>query len=373
MSLQRLGSEPPYVGSYEHRMHLEVQVDTALPSQWSQWLDRFEDANIYQTWSYGAVRWGEKNLSHLVIKRDGEPVAMAQLRILRPGKFRCGIAYLRWGPLCHLRGRELDAAVVEAMASALRQEYVEKRGLFLRILPNAFVGSARAAIFEAAFSNYSREDFHVGESYRTFSLDLDPPIDVLRKQLDQKWRNCLNRAEKNGLTVAEGTGPDEFREFLRIYEEMWARKQFEKGSDVHEFERIQRDLPAAHRMKVLLCMDKGIPTAGMVATAMGDSAIYLLGATSDAGMKLKGSYLLHWQLITRLKALGVRSYNLGGINPEKNPGVYHFKAGFSGQDVLYMPPLVACDNLLSKGFAQAGRLARGRLRNSLNRVLRSQS
>lgn len=347
----------------------EVQVDGVSPSEWARWLDMFEDANIYQTWSYGGVRWGEKSLSHLVVKREGEPVAMAQLRIVRPGKFPCGIAYLRWGPLCHQKHGELSAAVVEAMASALRREYAEKRGLFLRILPNAFIGSTRATIFEAAFSNYARETFNVGESYRTFSLDLAPPIDVLRKGLDQKWRNCLNRAEKNGLTVAEGDGREKFRAFIGLYDEMWARKQFEKGSDVHEFERIQHDLPAAHRMKILLCMDKGSPTAGLVATMMGNSAIYLLGATSDAGMKLKGSYLLHWHLITLLKRSGIRYYNLGGINPEKNPGVYHFKAGFSGEDVLYMPPLVACDNLLSKGFAKAGRLARGELKKSLNRML----
>ncbi len=49
-----------------------VEVDEATPENWPAMIDLFQDANIYQTWSYGQVRWGRRNLSHLVLKRDGE-------------------------------------------------------------------------------------------------------------------------------------------------------------------------------------------------------------------------------------------------------------------------------------------------------------
>ena len=97
----------------------QVEVDVVSSSEWSQLMELFEDANIYQTWAYGAVRWGARHLSHLVLKRNNEVVAVAQLRIVGLSKLKCGIAYLRWGPLCHLRGRELDADVVQRMARAL--------------------------------------------------------------------------------------------------------------------------------------------------------------------------------------------------------------------------------------------------------------
>ena len=67
-------------------------------------LDLFDDANIYQTAAYGEVRWGKKNLSRLVLKRDGEVVGIAQLRIIRPTPLKFGMAYLRWGPLWERRG-----------------------------------------------------------------------------------------------------------------------------------------------------------------------------------------------------------------------------------------------------------------------------
>ena len=62
----------------------QVEVDRVTPAEWSSMLDLFDDANLYQTWSYGAVRWGRKNLSHVVLKRNDEVVGIAQLRIVRP-------------------------------------------------------------------------------------------------------------------------------------------------------------------------------------------------------------------------------------------------------------------------------------------------
>src|SRR5579863_4327780 len=149
----------------------QVEVDRATPAEWSAMLDLFGDANLYQTWSYGAIRWGPENLSHLVLKRNGEVVGMAQVRIVRPTRFNFGMAYLRWGPLCHRRGGELDAEATICVARALQEEYVCKRGLLLQILPNAFVGSLRAAVFQSSFSRFTPEPRTAANAYRTFTLD----------------------------------------------------------------------------------------------------------------------------------------------------------------------------------------------------------
>jgi lipid II:glycine glycyltransferase (peptidoglycan interpeptide bridge formation enzyme) len=335
----------------------QVEVDRATPTAWSAMLDLFSDANLYQTWSYGAVRWRRKNLSHLVLKRNGEVLGMAQLRIIRPTRFNFGMAYLRWGPLCHRRGRELDAEVPLCMARALQEEYVRKRGLLLQILPNAFAGSTRAALFQSAFSSFTQEPQTLANSYRTFVLDLAPPIEELRKNLDKKWRNQLTRSEKNGLKVVAGNRADEYRRFCRMYEQMQQRKGFESTVDIEEFERLQEDLPDTHRMRILICEQDGCPVAGLVASAMGDSAIYLLGATSDDGLNAKGAYLLQWTLIQWLKENGIKWYDLGGIDPESNPGVYTFKKGLSGTDVSQLTPLVACESVVSSAVVRASRAA----------------
>jgi lipid II:glycine glycyltransferase (peptidoglycan interpeptide bridge formation enzyme) len=333
-------------------------VDRATPAEWSSMLDLFDDANLYQAWSYGAVRWGRKNLSHLVIKRNGEVVGMAQLRIIRPTRFNFGMAYLRWGPLCHRHGRELDADAVLSLSRALQEEYVCKRGLLLQVIPNAFAGSLRATLFQSAFSKFTRQPQTAANVYRTFVLDLAPPIEQLRKNLDAKWRNKLTQSEKKGLKVVAGSGTDEYGMFCRMYNQMWERKAFETTVDVEEFGRLQEDLPESHRMRILICEQDGVPVAGVVASAMGDSAIYLLGATSDAGLNAKGAYLLQWTLIQWLKENGIKWYDLGGIDPEGNPGVYSFKRGLSGTDVYQLTPLVACNSVVSAAVVRASLAAK---------------
>lgn len=348
--------------------NFRAETDKVTRAEWSELLGRFEDANLYQTWSYGAVRWGEGSLSHLVLKRDGEVVAMAQLRIIRPRFAIGGIAYLRWGPLCHLKGQPLDSGIAREMASALHEEYVRKRRLFLRILPNAFAGSEREKIFKEAFPQFQQPLSKPGDADRTFVVDISPPIEVIRKKLDQKWRNQLNRAEKNNLTIIKGSGAAEYRKFLEVYERMWSRKQFETTVNVQQFARICDDLPEGQKFQIMICEHEGKPVSGIVCSAMGNMGIYILGATHDEGLNTKAAYLLHWTMIVQMKEQGIRHYDLGGIDPEKNPGVYHFKRGFSGEDVTRIAPLECCEDVFSSVGMRAADLLKGGVRGVAGRL-----
>jgi len=344
-------------GDVRVRPDYHIQVDNVSASEWSTLLDAFADANIYQTWAYGAVHWQENSLSHLILKRGDEVVAIAQLRIVHPGNLPLGIAYLRWGPLCHRKGAELDAKAVHSMVNGLREEYVVRRRLHLEIIPNAFLGSFRAGLFEDGFREFQRVTGISTEKYRTFVLDLSTSIEDLRKQFDPKWRNKLNGAERNGLRIAQDT-PEAFSIFRKMYDEMQKRKRFRANVSIEDFGRIQAKLPGNQRMKVSICFKGDEPMAGIVCSALGDSAIYLLGATSDAGLKMKGAYLLHWEMIKTLREKGVRYYDLGGIDPIKNPGVFSFKRGLSGADVRQIDSFVACENGLGAALVKARQFVR---------------
>lgn len=328
-------------------------------------LDLFEDANIYQTAAYGEVRWGTKNLSRLVLKRAGEVMGIAQFRIIRPTPLKFGIAYLRWGPLWERRSLPLDPEVPFRMARAIEDEYLRKRKLFVQIIPNAFASSSRADLLQSAFSNFKAETNERTDAYRTFLMDLSPSLEELRSRLDKKWRNQLTRSEKNGLSIISASENEAFQAFCEIYLQMRKRKAFDTKVDVEEFGRIQKTLTESQRMRVLICQDKGVPVAGLVASAMGDSAIYLLGATSDAGLNAKGAYLLQWTLISWLKEQGVRWYDLGGIDPEANPGVYHFKKGLSGADICQIMPLTASESAVSSGIVKTAHALQRTIRASL--------
>ncbi len=80
----------------------------------------------------------------------------------------------------------------------------------------------------------------------------------------------------------------------------------------------------------IACPPNGLPVAAHVATMLGDTCLYFLGATSDAGKKSKASYLLQWRVIQEAARMGISWYDLGGFNPNTMPGVAKFKAGLGG-------------------------------------------
>jgi hypothetical protein len=54
-----------------------TEIDSVIERDWQERLQEFDDANIYQTWSYAEVSWGLDSTSHLVLKKDGRTVALA--------------------------------------------------------------------------------------------------------------------------------------------------------------------------------------------------------------------------------------------------------------------------------------------------------
>jgi hypothetical protein len=340
-----------------------VRSASFAEAEWNRVLDGFSDANFYQTYAYGAVSWGDTSLSHLVLGQDGQPAAAAQLRIVRLPFLPAGVAYLRWGPCCRPKSNApaWDPERFRRMLLALDAEYADRRRLLLRILPPAFAEDAEAESMLEILRECSFQRDPEARVYRTLRVDLTAEPELIRKRLDGKWRNQLNAAQRNGLTVAEG--PELYPQFLALYHEMMARKQFDTTVNADEFSRIQQRLPEAQKMIVLIATRDNRPVAGLVATAIGHTAIYLLGATSNDGMKSKGSYLLQWHMMNRLKELGCHSYDLGGINPEDNPGVYHFKQGMGGHECRQLGRFSRSRSRLSSAAVLTGE----RLRLALNR------
>jgi lipid II:glycine glycyltransferase (peptidoglycan interpeptide bridge formation enzyme) len=310
----------------------KLAISQVTEAQWGRWLSDFADANFYQSWAYGAISWGQGQLSHLVLTQRDTPVGIAQVRVVRVPILGAGVAYVRWGPCVHRRASQWSALNFRQCLDSLVTEFGRRRGLVIRMIPNIFEEDPHATEVKSTLREFgfTREDSVA--PYRTLRVDLTPDPVLIRKRLDQKWRNQLNGAERNGLQISEGTDDTHYAQFLAMYEEMMARKQFDTTVDPTEFGQIQKRLASSEKMIISICSKEAIPLSALVCTPIGQTGIYLLGATTTDGMKLKSSYLLQWTMMNRLRELGCEQYDLGGINPETNPGVYHFKQGMGGVD-----------------------------------------
>lgn len=339
------------------------EVDRVNEQQWHEILGNFDDANIFQTWSYGVVTSGQRNVSRLLVKRNGDALAMAQARIAKVPGVNVGIAYVRWGPLWRRRGSEEKPEIFRQVVRALRNEFACKRGLVVRMLPVLFDTDSpcyAGILAEEGFTSLGGET-----KGRTILMDLSPPLEELREGMRPHWKRELKIAERKALDVSEGSGDDLFASVIDIYREMVSRKRFTEGSDISQFRLMQERLPESLKMRIMVCRSGTGVCAGVVCSAIGKAAVYLFGATSNLGMKSNGSYLLHWKLIEQLKHEGRTVYDLNGINPTMNPGTYKFKsdlAGSHGKDVLFLGQFESHASVISHGCVGIGERARGAYR-----------
>jgi lipid II:glycine glycyltransferase (peptidoglycan interpeptide bridge formation enzyme) len=321
--------------------------------EWQRLAPTFMDYNYRQLWDFGvacAQRVGAHS-EHTAIYEGDDLIGLADVRIKKIPIFRTGIAYINSGPLVR-RNDQFDAERLQKVLSALVERYVDGKKLVLRIQPfpssNMLLDRQEQIFLEIGFTKPNQLHHN-----RTIVLDISPPLEVTRKQFDQKWRNQLNNAEKRNLIIKTGTDDSLFSVFCRLYEELIDRKMFDVDLDANFYYQVQRLLSGDERFLVSIVYENELPTAGHVSTFLGDTCVWVLGATSDSGLKNKASYLAQWSVIQKAKEKGCRFYDLCGIDPEKNPGGYHFKKGTGGTDVT-IPVFEICPNLWSRSIVHFG-------------------
>ncbi len=348
------------------------EVDRVDKERWHDIVQLFEDGIIHQTWSYGAFRWGERRLSHLVLRRNGVLVAAAQVTIVRLPILGCGVAHVKFGPMWRPRGAVRDLEIYRQMLHALREEYAERRGLLLRLKP--WEADDDAGPVQAIRGSEGLKSSPHVDLYRTFVLDLSHGMDELREGLARKWRRDLARAQARDLSVMEETGPAAIETFIQVYSEMYDRKAYTDFTDIDLLPGYYADLPHALRPHVMICRHQGDPVAAIVYSVIGRTALALYGATTRKGLPLGASYLVNWSVIEQLKERGTcRWYDLvGGLS---HPGIRHFKAGIvrrCGKEV-HMSDFDVCHNLASLVAVRSGDRLRAADRSARNHLSRWRS
>jgi lipid II:glycine glycyltransferase (peptidoglycan interpeptide bridge formation enzyme) len=276
---------------------------------------------------------------------------MASVRIKKLPLLPLGIAYITGGPMIR-KNDTGDGEILKNFLHKLKEEYCQKRGLVLRIGPA--IGSAEWNDMQKTI--FQEEGFSITKNtatYRTFMLNINRSAEDIRKTLDQKWRNCLNRSEKNNLTIQTGNDEALFEKFLAIYDELRERKQFDVNLDANFYYTVQKKINGNQRFCISIAELEGKPAAGHVSSIAGDTCVYLLGASNSLGLEMKASYLLQWQTILHAKESGCLWYDLGGIDPDENPGVYHFKEGLGGTDITAPGPYEYTSSKTKKYIVQS--------------------
>jgi peptidoglycan pentaglycine glycine transferase (the first glycine) len=164
---------------------------------------------------------------------------------------------------------------------------------------------------------------------RTRVIDLTAPEEALWSDLRKKWRQYVNRARSQGVTVQD-VESDRLEDFHRIMGETASRT----GTHIRA-PSAYRDVWEAYRpagmARLLLASDaSGAPQAALFLVRCGTRVVEPYGGMTAAGAESRANYLVKWEAIRTSREQGATSYDMWGL---VNPGIAHFKGGFGGREV----------------------------------------
>ncbi|UCG84999.1 MAG: GNAT family N-acetyltransferase [Gemmatimonadota bacterium] len=344
------------LGILEMTEEYSIEVDKIAREDWAQIMLLFDDASIFQGWEYGAAKWGEDNLSHLILRRSGEIVAAAQLWYVKFPGIGGGFAHVSMGPMWRLKGQRVNYEHIRNMVSALSQEFSVKRRALVRIYSyekENEEGNKIAQILESEGFKQTDEPHDV-----TMRVDLSPDIDCIRSSLHKKWRRKLKKAEQNDLEIINGTDDETFNCLCDVYREMLDRKQFTfQLADLEQLQEAECRSPQCCKLRVFLCKCRGEVIGGVAISMLGDTAVEIFKATSnkDNEQNLRSTFLFDWHAVKWLKEHGYKYLDLRGYDPSKYPGPSQYKAGMGGEVVTFLGIYERCDSFLTAQVMKVGK------------------
>lgn len=308
-------------------------ITSVDPGDWAALAAQFRDDNYQQAPAYAAAaaRRQHGSSEHLAFRDPGGEVhGLATVRVGRLPLLRAGVAYVAAGPLTR-RDDAGDLDRLERCLSGLRREFMQRRGLALRVL--APLGSPEwNAAAGPAFERAGLRPCSRSRSYRTFLLDLGRPLDALLERCSKYWRRNLRRTERTPFAIETGTGAALWKHVVHLHRDLSERKAFLAPLDAVFYASLEQRLDPSQRPLVTVATLDGVARAAIVTSILGDTAVPLVLACDRDATTAYAAYLLQWHSIALAHGHGMRYYDLGGIDPLRNAGVYNFKLGLRGDD-----------------------------------------
>jgi hypothetical protein len=291
---------------------------------WDAKLESFADCSPYQTLGWGNYRrslgWHPCRLA--AFNEAGEVVAMMQGGLKR--RFGIGLLWSEGGPVGDLTvcDERLQSAIKKL--TGLKLVYCRFRCDRQRNIEDGLQLNTHGWSLPWApmFSNYS------------MALDFSPSSESLFAACNIKWRQNWRRAKKHNLTVREW--PDATAEQIHsVYCSMQSVKGIGEQHSLDEIARVLEHL--RDRLVLYRCEDEHGELLSLSGSLLvGNRAGAWFAATNERGRELRASYLTFWAMVEHCKNLGVRYYDLAGIDPVNNPGGYQFKRGTGATHLEYL-------------------------------------
>jgi hypothetical protein len=289
--------------------------------EWNARLRAFSDLSPFQSFEMGGYFRLRGWTPAYFVYRDADGVERAMcLCLLRIVTKRTGFVWCVGGPVG-------EASAWNELPEAMTKAFGLKR-LYLRFrCDRPRVESDVLTLGRGGWTPAARP---MGANL-TMALDLRTEPSALLAKADRNWRRNLRIAESSGLVV----GRDRFDDvdaLAAVFSEMARAKGLVDSFPSRELTTLIRECPG--RCRLYTARDgSGAVVAFHCVLVMGSAAYDYFAATNMRGRELMASYAVMWRVMSDLHLQGVARFDLGGIDPRRNHGVFRFKRGTGAASV----------------------------------------
>ena len=284
-----------------------------LADEWDRYVTTLSGV-FYQTYGWGEVRRvaGWQPL-RLLARRGGDVIAAASVLVKR--KLGMAVCWVPGGPLG--ASEVLVGEFRAALGSALGTKWFYCRISLLR----SDLGDEASFLAHAGWQRPAQ----AMSSGLTMSYALAGGEDERLKRISGNWRHNLKRSGRYGLRIEHWETPD-LEAISALYREMESLKSLPEQHSAVELKAIFTQ--CREHVVVYRCLDaEGRLLAIRAAGLCGATAMDLLAVAGSEARKVYASHATLWALLDHCSRLGLYDYDLSGVDPIGNKGVFDFKHG----------------------------------------------
>jgi lipid II:glycine glycyltransferase (peptidoglycan interpeptide bridge formation enzyme) len=327
-----------------------------VPSQWDRFVADHSEGHILQTGEWGELKRRFGWSAEALLWPDADH-ARSGAQILYRRAAGLTMAYVPRGPLMDWSDEPTSAATLDSIAERGRA----RGASVLKIEPGLIDSPTnRARLIKLGF----RPSSQTVQPPSTVVVDLRGTEDEILARMKSKWRYNIRLAQRKGVSV-RAAGPSDLPTVQRLMRITGERDGFEVHSA--EYYAAAYALFVPDLATFLLAEYQGEVLGVIIVFALGETAWYLWGASSNVERNRMPNYALQWAGMRWAREHGASKYDFWGIpDPigimavgmaagsgsglacERLPlnlsalprsdlwGVYRFKQGFGGDVVRYV-------------------------------------
>ena len=286
---------------------------------WTKLINKTKSPNLFQNFHYAQVKVKDGwNIERGLIKKETENLAIFQL--LSKTYFGIKIIRLNRGPLFFKN--DISTKDKVDILNLIKKSIKNLGFKIFFISPN--LENNYDNYFLLKSMNFFRRNIN---PWGSSIINLSLTEEILRSNLNSKWRNQLVSSEKNNLNFIVSRSDSSLNFIMNEYSLMIKNGLF-KGVNQNFYYDLFSQNPSNFFILKTLFNDQCVASALFLKN--GNTVVYQIGWSNDVGRKLNAMNYLMWNTILEMKKNQFNFLDMGGINKNTTDGIIKFKDGVGG-------------------------------------------